>query len=179
MRNTMRVTASIPFGARILRLICLFLMAFFSSIHDASAAGWIYNSEENPLTGGRDSWTSIQASGPTSGDTISDSPMLLYVSCLEGKLEVSLETGNYMGRGWLDVRYRFDEDGPISEKWISSNDGTALFVPSKYKDFRRGMRVANKLAIEVYDYRGVPFRTVFDSLLENSQFIDRVIEECK
>jgi secreted protein with Ig-like and vWFA domain len=143
------------------------------------AETWTYGEEVNPFTGKLDAWTSIQAISPTIGGQVLEPHMRLFLSCLEGNLDISLNTGVYIGNSRANVRYRFDESETIVEKWVPSADGLAVFVPRKFQDFRTGLSSASALTIEVVDFRGVAFRTVFEGLENNRTLLETVKATCE
>lgn len=112
------------------------VFAFFALVSPATAQGWLYGEEENPFSGMKDAWASTEATSPTIGGQVLQPRMRLFVGCLEGALDYSIETGAYIGNMAAPVRFRFDEDEPVFERWVPSNDGGAVFVPRQYKDFR-------------------------------------------
>lgn len=145
----------------------------------ALAQGWLYGEEENPFTGKKDAWASILATKPTIGDQVLNPYMRLFVGCLEGELDYSIDAGAYIGNSPTPVRFRFDEATPVTERWVPSNDGSAVFVPRKYKDFRTGVAEADMLAFEVTDFRGVSYRSVFEGLAVNREVLDQVSAACE
>jgi hypothetical protein len=155
-------------------LACLVAMST-----SAVAEAWLYGEEENPFTGKKDAWASILASSPTIGGSVLEPQMRLFVACIEGDFDVSLNTGAYIGNDWYPVRYRFDEGEPIVEKWAASADGLAVFVPRKFKDFQAGLATASKVAIEVADFQGVTYRTIFEDIENNRGVIERVAAACE
>lgn len=163
----------------ILQALSLALVSVIALGSSVRAEAWLYGEEENPFTGKKDAWASLLASSPTVGGNVLEPQMRLFVACLEGDLDVSLNTGVYIGNDWYPVRYRFDEAEPIVEKWAASADGLGIFVPRKFKDFRAGLASASKVAIEVADFQGVTYRTIFEDLENNRGVIDKVAAACE
>ena len=161
------------------RMLAATAISLFAFVVPAAAQGWLYEEEENPFTGKKDAWASITATKPTIGDQMVQPFMRLFVACLEGDLDYSIEAGAYIGNSPTPVRYRFDEAEPVSERWVPSNDGTAVFLPRTSKDFRNGISDADMFAIEVTDFRGVSYLSVFEGLSENRAVLDQVSAACQ
>ena len=142
------------------------------------ADGWEYFEEDNPLTGKPDSWANFLSKKPTTENSGLSYPMILFVSCLEGQFSISVDTDEYMGRGRLRVRYRADENEPITENWVASSDGIVMFLPPSYKDFEKSLNTAQTIAMEFQDYRGVVYRTLFVNLDENRNNVSKIYKNC-
>lgn len=161
------------------KTLAIAAVSLFAFAVPAAAQGWLYEEEDNPFTGKKDAWASFTATKPTVGDQMVQPFMRLFVACLEGDLDYSIEAGAYIGNMSTPVRYRFDDAEPVTERWVPSNDGTAVFLPRTYKDFRKGIAEAEKFAFEVTDYRGVSYRSIFEGLSENRAVLDQVSAACK
>jgi hypothetical protein len=160
------------------RLITSLIAAFClgSSVY---AQGWEFSEERNPLTGKSDVWVRLVAAEPTVTASRSiPNHMVLYVACLEGQFAISVDTGEYMGRGRLRVRYRADEGEPITEDWVAAPDGVAMFLPPMFKDFEAAMNTAQEIAMEFRDYRGVTYRTLFAGLGKNRYTVGQIYRAC-
>lgn len=159
--------------------IGLAVLVLAVSANPAFSSGWEYFSENNPFTGKEDQWAALVASGPTiSPDGYPYGPMRLFVACLEGNFDVSVEVGTYVGSGKAAVRYRFDAAETIVERWAISNDGSAVFVPRSYRDFKAGLEASSDLAFEIADFRGVVFRAIFNDLEKNREVVEGVRIAC-
>jgi len=145
----------------------------------AHAMGWTFSEELNPLTGKPDMWVRLVAKEPTVGPSPSvPNHMVMYVACLEGQFNISVDTGEYMGRGRIQVRYRADENDPVTEDWAASGDGVVMFLPPSYKDFERSLNTAKTIAMEFRDYRRVRHRTLFDNIDKNRYTLSQIYRAC-
>lgn len=161
-----------------MRVIISFIAAVFLG-SSAYAAGWEFSEEQNPLTGKPDLWVRLVAAEPTQGAGRGvPNHMVLYVACLEGQFDISVDTGEYMGRGRLRVRYRADESEAVTEDWFAGADGVTMFLPPKFKDFEAAINTAQKIAMEFKDYRGVSHRTLFDNLGKNRHTVGQIYRAC-
>ncbi|PRY74058.1 hypothetical protein CLV76_12455 [Marivita geojedonensis] len=97
----------------------------------------------------------------------------------EGGTELYVVSDGYLGNDRLRVRYRFDDNEPISERWSPSTDGRAAFLPSGYRDFRSGLTSSESVLMEVEAFNGARHQGEFGGLSNNAEDRDFVMSGCK
>jgi len=155
------------------------LFAFSISATSSGATEWVYFEEANPLTRELDFWSSFRAKSATAQTNYGTKYMTIFAACIEGQLDISVNVEEYLGRGQIGVRYRVDEANIVSEQWRASADGTGVFVPRNFKDFRKGLQDGNTLAFGTVDYRGASYTTVFEGLDQGRANLTKVLTNCE
>ncbi|MEL6620531.1 MAG: hypothetical protein AAFP16_16775 [Pseudomonadota bacterium] len=78
----------------------------------------------------------------------------------------------------VSVRYRFDENQPVSESWWGTTSSNGAMLPDNYKDFRAQLLESDALVIEVTDYQGGRHRHAFEGLQNNKNDLEFVMSGC-
>lgn len=100
----------------------------------------------------------------------------LIVRCAGKKLEAFATFGEYLGNDSRPVQYRFEQQPPQKETWLISAKGNAVFALES-ADFARQLMAYNKLIIEVYDFRDVAHRAIFE-WSDGAKDIADVLKSC-
>ena len=109
-----------------------------------------------------------------------EAPLRMYIRCDgSGSTDIFVVFGAYLGNDRLKVRYKFDDNEPVSESWMSSTDGNAVFLPANYRDFRAGLLEADEVLFEGQDFRGSRYRASFKGLQNNTTDRDYILGGCK
>lgn len=143
-------------------------------------SGWVFFEEKDAFSGKNTSFVALE-SDPQSriGE---DPPNSLFVRCNgRGGSEIFVVADGYIGarRDSVPVRYKFDDERPISENWNESTKGTAAFLPSRYQEFRSGLVRHDTVLFEITDFRGSPNHARFVGLKNNLEALNYVISGCE
>lgn len=85
----------------------------------------------------------------------------INVRCFQGKLDVFVQAGTFIGsRDNMRTTVRFGDGQPQSQAWSASAQGTAVFAPNAAAFLTAAYRVP-QILVEVLDFRGVPYRSVY------------------
>lgn len=77
------------------------------------------------------------------------------------------------------VRYRFDDNPPISENWFGTTGGNGALLPDSYRDFRTQLVAADTLVFEAQDFQGARHRHTFEGLQNNRDDLEFVMNGCQ
>lgn len=130
-------------------------------------SNWDFNESADEFTDRNTSFI-VLTSDPISrrGD---DPPMFLVLRCDgQGGYDTYMIFDGYIGstNDSIPVRYRFDGEEAIAERWSESTDGTAAFLPKRFNDFRSGLLAGTDFAFEVTDFRGSKSSARFENSMD-------------
>lgn len=130
---------------------------------DASGSDWILEEQTDLVRGAITSYVFLEADQRE----FRDSPQALFLRCDgEGSFEVVVSTTGFIGSSdRIQVTYRWNDDEPVSERWNSSTNGKAAFLPRGYRDFMSGLEAGGRLAFEWLDYRGGSSAAVWENVV--------------
>lgn len=134
-------------------------------------SNWIFTESRDSFTGKNKS--SITLKSEANGEIGSHKPQALVLRCDgEGSYQTYMSVDGYIGRDSIRVRYKFGADTPVSEYWLGSAQGTAIFLPDRYSDFRKRLATGDDFVFEVTDFRDVASNAKFDnSITDRLTFI--------
>ncbi|WP_217810185.1 hypothetical protein [Salibaculum griseiflavum] len=142
-----------------------------------SGNSWVLVEQEDGFTEADISYVYLESAQAGTGMQNLDA---LLIRCNgEGGTEILIVSSGFLGNDRLRVRYRFDDNEPISERWSPSTDGQAAFLPSGYRDFRSGLTSSDGVLIEVEAFNGARHQGEFDGLRNNTEDRDFVLSGCK
>ena len=101
--------------------------------------------------------SSLYMASDYSGRRGDDAPESIIMRCDgEKSFDIYVVFDGYIGSAndRVPVRYRFDGQEAVSERWSESTDGTAAFLPGSYKEFKAGLFSGANFVFEVSDYNG-------------------------
>ena len=78
---------------------------------------------------------------------------IMVVRCEESKFSVFINFETYLGNLLVPIRYRLDKTKPVSDKWLASSDGMAVFA-SYDRHLARLLMSANTFIIEATTNKG-------------------------
>lgn len=146
----------------------------------SASGGWVFQQQEDPFENRNTSYAVLQSIRSTWVGR--DAPRELIVRCDgRGGSEIFVTSAGYIG-GRDDrsqVRFRFGDGRPTSERWHSSTNGTAAFLPASHRDFRSGLATRQDFVFELTDYRGSRSSARFDGLADNDQHLEYVLNGCR
>jgi hypothetical protein len=149
--------------------VTLSICAFLYSVNVVANDKWVLDSGKDPLT---DAKVVTARSSYTEGIV----KKFAVVRCVDKKLEIFFDFGEFLGDKNIPVRYRFDSGQLYDREWPPSADGTAVF-----SDFPEiiGLEFMkdSKFIIEATDFRGVPHRDSFE-LTDGHDAIKAVMASC-
>ena len=140
-----------------------------------SESKWDFNERADEFTDNNTSFIALTS------DSISrrgdDPPMFLVLRCDgQGGYDIYMIFDGYIGSNndSIPVRYRFDGEEAVVERWSESTDGTAAFLPKRFNDFRSGLLTGTDFAFEVTDFRGSTSAARFENSIDaNFEFITK------
>jgi len=116
---------------------------------------WIFSEKSDSFT---DKDTSFLYMVPDiSGRSGTDAPDGIIIRCDgEKSFDIYVKFDGYVGStdDRVPVRFRFDGQEAVSERWLESTDGTAAFLPGGYKQFKAGLFSGASFIFGVSDYNG-------------------------
>jgi|GEM_PF-4473921 len=122
---------------------------------------WRLSEQKDDFTDEANYFATLSADNRDYGySQITAKPESIAVRCNSDKFDIYVNAG-FLGGDSIPVRYRFDDAPPISERWTSSTDNQSAFLPGSYRDFRNGLKTANKVVIELTDFRGSTGKATF------------------
>ena len=157
------------------RLGCYDSAAGFSPENAAtdSDGKWIFVEQMDEFTNKNTS--ALVMKSDAYDDTFSDKPERIVIRCDGNRgTEIYVGTHGYIGSDGIRVRYKFGGESPISERWSSSTNGKAVFLPSEYRDFRKGLKSGQPFLFEVTSFQGTPSSAKFPGsklTSKNAKFI--------
>ena len=80
--------------------------------------------------------------------------MHLMLRCHEGRTDMMVQTGSFLGAGGLRGAYRIDDRPAVSTRFISAADGRAAFFPQPVVGTVRGFPEAGRLYVRVFSFNG-------------------------
>lgn len=86
-----------------------------------------------------------------------DYPSQIIMRCdSQNSFEIYAKFNGYVGarNNRVPIRFRFDGQEAVSERWSKSTDGTAAFLPSSYRQFKAGLFSGADFIFGVSDYNG-------------------------
>lgn len=127
------------------------------------------------------SWQLEEKQDPLTDESVSTASLLegrqgAVVRCKKRNLDTYFNVGDYLGNKLIEVRYRVDKQPLVSDRWLPSADGTAVFA-SDEADVARQLLSGTTLVIEATDFRGQPHRATFN-LEGASVAIEPVLRAC-
>lgn len=144
------------------------------------SGGWMLVRQEDPFENRNTSMAVL--SSVTSTWVGRDAPRELVVRCDgRGGSEIFVVSSGYIGgsNNRTQVRFRFGDERPVSERWSSSTSGTGAFLPSGHRDFRNGLATRQDFVFELTDYRGSRSSARFDGVADNDQHLEYVLNGCR
>jgi hypothetical protein len=142
----------------------------------AKAANWSVDEKKDPLS----DKVVVIARNVGTKEIASANPAVLMARCSEGKLEAYVALDQFLNsKDPVPVRYRFDQESLVQDKWEVSTEGTTVFVGFKgIADFLRKAASAKQLILEGEDFRGTPHRATFG--LEGGEGpVTKVLTACR
>lgn len=141
--------------------------------------GWQLVLNEDDFTNQETTMAILTSDAP--GAFGSHAPKELVARCDgDGGHDIFVISHGYIGarRDRVPVRFRFADNDPITEHWHESTSGSAAFLPSGYRDFRRGLRSGDDFIMEISDYRGSGQRAGFYDVDVNADRLEYVLNNC-
>ncbi len=143
------------------------------------AGGWVFVESEDEFTNRNVSYAFLDSDHANLPTT--DAPVRLIARCDGvGGTELFVLAGGYIGatRDRVPVRFRFGASDAVSEVWNESTSGTAVFLPTNYRDFRTGLATRQDFVFEITDYRGRRSSARFEGLARNDEILEFVMGGC-
>lgn len=139
---------------------------------------WVFEEKVDGFDGSNISRVYLEGF-PVDGENIEPN-MRLYLICDgEGDFNIAVETLDFLGSSQnLRVRYKFDDESPITEGWIPAASGQAVWLPKGYRDFRSRVDVAAELLFEITAFNGVSYQSKFTGMLSKSPEYEFVTSGC-
>jgi len=148
--------------------------------------------EKTAASGDSDGWVTLSRTDEFTGKVLSrvymeetgragerDAAVLSVICNDSGSYDVLFFKSNFINTsGRVSVRYRFDNEEPITESWIGSTGNNGAFLPDNYQDFRTHLKEAEKVVLEVTDFQGAGHRHTFENLQTNSDDLKYVMSGC-
>ena len=153
---------------RISQSIAAILGILFSLSTEASDSQWQRHKHNDPFT---DEVTIV-----ASTEGVENSSQSTIVRCKGTKFDTYVNFGGSLGDDFVHIRYRLDKTKPVSERWLTSDDGTSAFA-DKEMHLARLLMDGNTFIIEARGARGSTHLASF-SLTGSSSAIGSVMEHC-
>src|SRR5262249_6890040 len=90
-------------------------------------------------------------------------PVTLLIRCQDGRPELSLNWGAYLGGRTAAVTTRIGSEPAETAAWRSSEDNSTSFLPGDAGAFIRRMIAADKMAAQVTPYSKTPISATFET----------------
>lgn len=137
-----------------------------SSVVQQIASAWIFLEEFDQFTDKNTSGLALYSNSDTHRGE--DPPSILFMRCDgDGGYFIVVGFDGYIGSdNKVPVRYRFDDQEAISERWNGSTNGNAAFLPGGYNDFKAGVLEGKSFAFEVTDFRGSTSAARFENMID-------------
>lgn len=150
------------------------------NLSSASDKGWVLSERRDSFTNADTSIAYLNSDKFHNSNIRSSHPTRLLVGCMEdGKVQIAVMFAGYVGSGRVAIRYKFDDNDPITERWIASSEGTAAILPDNFRDFRAGLQVSDTVIFEVTDFRGTRYEARFEGLQNNKENFDFTFNGCQ
>lgn len=152
----------------------------FENLSSASDKGWALSERRDSFTNADTSIAYLISDKFHNSNIRSSHPTRLLVGCMEdGKVQIAVMFAGYIGSGRVAVRYKFDDNDSITERWIASSEGTAAILPDNFRDFRAGLQVSDTVIFEVTDFRGTRYEARFEGLQNSKENFDFTFNGCQ
>lgn len=142
------------------------LVTLVMSAAEAGASQWVYVDETDPFSDAPTSRAAVQL-GSTG---------IVGIQCRNGKLDGFIDVGEYLGSGFVKVRWRFGDQQPKSASWLPTARGSGV-VTNDYEVLRQLVQPGAVFAFEALDFRGQSHRAVTD-LPADAAPGRRVFDDC-
>lgn len=139
--------------------------------------GWILIENKDEFNGSNTSRVYVEETGREGAYDAA----VLSVGCKDdGTYGVLFYKRSFINTNYsIKVRYRFDENEPISENWHGTTGSNGAILPNNFRDFRTQLAEANKVVFEAVDYQGARHRHTFEGLARNERDLQFVMNGCK
>lgn len=125
----------------------------------ARTSGWNFTTTTSAIDDSLSYYLTLEASEPVG--FLSSKPTLV-IRHQEGKSEVFVNTGDYLGSEPSEVTVRLGNQAATQEKWSASSDGTGLFCPTATPMFVRSLMSSDRFVFRFTPYSGGPKTATFD-----------------
>lgn len=129
-----------------------------STGNGSSNGSWSVDQQNNPMD---DTSTVVLSNSSTSGVDQQGNPIILFIRCQSGQMDVYLAWGDFLGDTSTDTELRVGSAPSYDESWSNSTDNTAAFSPNPLS-LVRSLEKADRLVVEVTPYNESPIIATFD-----------------